>query len=212
MCGRYNIGDAEQIMELRQILEEINKRYIYTVPDVKNLSNREIFPNSLAPVLIGPEPADARLMRWGFESPYGKKLIINARQETADTKKTFKESLQQRRCAIVAGGFYEWKSGPLKGRKEKYIFTRENGELLYMAGIYTPVHNDPVELVRSRFVIFTTKAQGVISEIHDRMPVLLDKDEMREYVTNPNAYKALFTKEMPTLAMKPVGNYQLSFI
>ena len=107
MCGRYQFT-AEQWGEIRQIVQEIQRRYGNDA-----WQPGEIRPTAMAPVLLagGPE-----LMRWGYQLP--NTLVINARAETAGEKPLFRESIAMRRCVIPSTGFYEWDR-----KKRKHLVT-----------------------------------------------------------------------------------------
>ena len=124
----------------------------------------EIFPGSIAPVI--DKNNEARFMLWGFPSPIaGKPPLINARSESAAEKRTFRDSMESRRCLIPASGYYEWKAVGKK-QKEKYEFTLPDGTSMYMAGIYTE---------DDKFAILTRAASPSVIDVHDRMPVILPK-------------------------------------
>jgi len=124
----------------------------------------EIFPGSIAPII--DKNNEARFMLWGFPSPIaGKPPLINARSETAAEKRTFRDSMESRRCLVPASGYYEWKAIGKK-QKEKYEFTLPDGTSMYMAGIYTE---------DDEFAILTRAASPSVIDVHDRMPVILPK-------------------------------------
>ena len=110
-------------------------------------------------------------MTWGFTNPVKKGLIINARAETAREKVTFADSVAKRRCVIPASGFYEW--DPYKAR---YRFTSPEGGLLLLAGFYRREQGVP------RFTILTTEANDSMIKVHDRMPVMISREEIRPWI------------------------------
>ena len=110
-------------------------------------------------------------MFWGFPGYYKKGLLINARGETILERKTFRDSVLHRRCIIPAGHFYEWDSD-----KNKAAFLRKDGTVLYMAGCYRRFENEDC------FVIITTQANDSVSRVHDRMPLILEKDELKAWL------------------------------
>ena len=101
----------------------------------------------------------------------GKGLLINARAESARERITFRDSVRHRRCIILAAHFYEWNKA-----KEKAIFCREDPPVLYMAGIWKHFENG------DRFVILTTQANASVMPVHDRMPLILEKYELENWV------------------------------
>ena len=121
----------------------------------------------------GAEPAALQTVRmgWGFENPYRKGLVINARGESAGEKTLFKESLAKRRCIIPATGFYEWDSW-----KARFRFTEPDGSLVLLAGLWRPEADGP------RYTILTTEANRSMTPVHDRMPVRVGYSEVLPWI------------------------------
>ena len=90
----------------------------------------------------------------------------------------FSKAVEKRRCVIPSSGFYEWST-----IKEKYKFFRKDEETLYMAGIYDT--NDDGE----RFAVLTTEANSSVSDIHGRMPLILEKNQVRKWLNETDEYK-----------------------
>ena len=95
--------------------------------------------------------------KWGYMGRHG--LLINSRSETA--------SVQGKRPVIVpADGFYEWKD------KHPVWFRPREGKLLYMAGLER----------EGAFVILTTAANAFMQDVHDRMPALLPREAIGDWL------------------------------
>jgi len=182
VCGRYVIQEDWDIDEVKKILRDINEKYNSTGVSAKT---GEIFPTNNAPILSVQNGRPAlSLMSWGFPKWDSKGVIINAKSETAAEKRMFAKPLAHRRCVIPSTGFYEWTR--LDGKaKDKYRFNNANSPMLYMAGMYTEYSsNAPAEQMSERFVILTRAANESVSDIHDRMPVILYKDELVRWLTD----------------------------
>lgn len=111
---------------------------------------------------------------WGLKLfKEGARPLINARGETAATLPTFRQAFRNSRCLIPASGYYEWLSQGQK--KEAYFIEPKEGDLLVFAGLLSeqPNKNWPNPL---RAVIMTTSANEDLCFLHDRMPVILQKD------------------------------------
>jgi len=90
----------------------------------------------------------------------------------------------QRRCVIPSTGFYEWAKTDAK-TKCKYQFNAPDSPMLYMAGIYTDNPSRAKdEIIAERFVVLTRVANASVRDIHDRMPVILRKDELVRWLTD----------------------------
>ena len=180
MCGRYNFT-VEQSDEVLEILEQLNAKI-----HGKQARTGEVFPTNLAPILIEEKrEASPVLSVWGFPKFDQKGVIINARSETAFEKKTFRDSLVNRRCIIPSTGFYEWNS-----EKQKFLFRLEGTNALYMAGLYTYYQNE------MRYVILTTQANESMKEIHTRMPLVISKNDINSWIVD-NSATSDFLKMVP---------------
>lgn len=164
MCGRYYI-DEDTIREMEKLVRQIDKKLLKD-------HSRDVFPSQSAPAVTGKDgELCGEELAWGFPGFEKSRVIINARQETALEKRTFRDSLLLRRCVIPAKGFYEWNK-----KKEKYTFTRPDGRILFLAGIYDQYGEE------ERFVILTTEANDSMSRIHHRMPLILEERQIRDWI------------------------------
>ncbi len=176
MCGRYQVSTEEEIIEIREIINEVNERY-KDKSDLSTMKTGEIFPTETAPVLIpGSSQPQTALMKWGFSRWDSKGVIINARSETALEKKSFSAALMNRRCIVPTTGFYEWKKRD--GGKDKFLFRLAETKMLYLAGLY---EKSPLG---DKYVIMTTAANPSISLYHDRMPLILTPDVLSRWLTD----------------------------
>jgi putative SOS response-associated peptidase YedK len=113
-------------------------------------------------------------MRWGLVPHWAedtRSIQINARAETVSTKRMFRDSFARRRCLIPADGFYEWESAE-QGRAPHWVY-RADGHPMVFAGIWASRHDHETDTWSRTCAIITTPAEGVMADIHDRMPVAL---------------------------------------
>ncbi|MEY8285236.1 SOS response-associated peptidase [Lachnospiraceae bacterium 50-23] len=164
MCGRYYVDD-ETAREIEKVVREVDAK-------LRKEKMGDIYPSQAAAVLTGkPSGLKAEEMNWGFLQYQKKGLLINARAESVLDRKMFRDSVLHRRCIIPAKQFYEWDS-----EKNKVTFFRKDEPILYMAGFYNRFQNE------DRFIIITTRANASVREIHDRMPLVLEKSELEDWV------------------------------
>lgn len=196
MCGRYYIDQEEDLAEMRQILEEVNRKF-YKSDQPAAIKTGEIAPTHAVPVLR-PEQAgpDSRiivdLMRWGFPQPQGKGVIINARSETAADKPTFRPAMRTGRILVPANAFFEWQHLPNGGKGRKIKLTLADEPIFYMAGLARDFPEpDGTEPALRRFVILTTVANPSVAAIHDRMPLILPRQYLRRWLLDDQAAVAL---------------------
>ena len=112
--------------------------------------------------------------------------MINARSDKVATSGAYRTPLRQHRCLIVVDGFFEWRVPDPEKPKSKvpYYFRRSDGDVLCFAGLYetwwdkrrSPESPDPETLLRTCTII-TTNAGPDMEEVHDRMPVILERSE-----------------------------------
>lgn len=121
----------------------------------------------------------AGLLRWGLIPSWSKDekigyKMINARAETIDEKPSFKNAFMKRRCLIIADGFYEWKRQD--DTKQPMRITLRDQQLFALAGLWEKWQTPDGNSIYSCTVI-TTKPNGLMADIHDRMPVILRKQD-----------------------------------
>ena len=93
----------------------------------------------------------------------------------------FRDSVLSRRCVIPASHFYEWNSA-----KEKFTFYKENTPMLYLAGFYRQYEDG------GHFVILTTAANESMRGVHERMPLVVEKEGLEDWLGNgDNPWKEL---------------------
>lgn len=180
MCGRYVLYSDKEQAEIKEIIEEVNKKHHFVV------KKGDIYPSNLAPI-YAPTPdqngKSLEVMKWGYEVSFRKGLLINARSETILEKKTFKKDFLERRCIVPASGFYEWDK-----EKNKYIFQAQDDEALYIAGVFRQHEN------ASEYVILTKEPVEPVAAIHDRMPVIVPHSKAEEWLYDDNAAMGIVTQ------------------
>jgi putative SOS response-associated peptidase YedK len=121
-------------------------------------------------------------MRWGLVPWWWSKSLkelraatFNARAETVETKPFFRDAFKRSRCLIPASGYYEWKSEA--GGKQPYYFTRADGEPMTFAGIWDSWKDPATGDKLKSCTIIVTEPNKIAAQIHDRMPVILERDD-----------------------------------
>ena len=148
---RYNVAPSQEVMVIRQ---QAN-----TQPET------EMLKWGLVPF-------------WAKDSEIGSRMI-NARAETVAEKPAFRQAFKQRRCVILADGFYEWHTE--EGRKTPYFISFKVDHPFGMAGLWENWHaNDQPPL--ETCTIITTAASRSISRLHERMPVILDAPTTMDWI------------------------------
>lgn len=191
MCGRYYIADEEEIIEMREILEKINKRYADS-SECTSMKTGEIFPTNVAPILVADQQITrASLMTWGFPRWQGSGVVINARAETVAEKQMFRTSIASRRCIVPSNGFYEWDHQDGK-TKDKYLLRPRATPMLYMAGLFREFESDS-GICYTAFVIITTDANITVSQIHNRMPLVIEPGQKDQWLHDEQFARTILT-------------------
>lgn len=138
--------------------------------------NYNICPTDDLPVVVNDEGRRLVAMRWGFVPQWYKTLndgplLINARANTLAEKPAFREACRTRRCLIPATGFYEWAKGADDARLPWY-FERADKTPVVFAGIWQSWDRGDAALMSCAIV--TTEANGPVSSVHHRMPVIVE--------------------------------------
>jgi putative SOS response-associated peptidase YedK len=178
MCGRFYLTATPA---------EIKKQF--KVKEVLEFMPRYNIAPTQPSVIIVSEGKGRGLhkARWGLVPPWSRDLslgagMINAPCETLEQKSAFGRPFRSQRCLVPANGFYEWQRQGAK--KQPYKIALRNGALIAFAGIWerwTPEIGEPVET----FTIVTTNASKLMSEVHDRMPVIIAPEDYHRWLTAP---------------------------
>ncbi|MBX3613625.1 MAG: SOS response-associated peptidase [Burkholderiaceae bacterium] len=174
MCGRYVLyGPGEALIEG------------FSLVDLPPFSARYNIAPASTVLVVRDEPGRGRVaesMRWGLVPHWARDAsigarLVNARGETVAEKPAFRQALRRSRCLIPANGFYEWRAPAAgsRGRKQPFYIHARDGGLIAMAGLFERWQGPEGPLATC--CIVTTAANPLMSAIHDRMPVLLDRPD-----------------------------------
>lgn len=171
MCARYTLtAPASQVAEMfdLDLLADIVPRY--------NIAPTQ---NVLAVRLDEHQQREYAWFRWGLVPSWADDLkigqrLINARSETAGEKPAFRDAIRKRRCLIAADGFYEWKGEKI--HKQPFFIHRPKREPFAFAGIWERWHDPDGKLIETCSIL-TTESNATIRPLHDRMPVILFKEQ-----------------------------------
>lgn len=173
MCGRLTKTKTVQKLDLQEVVDpdyvfaDLAPRY--NVSPTQPVGTLRIGANGQRELVD---------LTWGFIPRWLKELDrairpINAMSETVAEKPYFRSSFRDRRCAIMADGFYEWKT-TADGKQPFYIRLKDHS-LFWIAGLWDRwEHNPSLETC----VLLTTTPNAICEAIHTRMPVILAKDSL----------------------------------
>jgi putative SOS response-associated peptidase YedK len=179
MCGRYTLISAPQII-----------RALFRYDEQPNFPPRyNVAPTQpIAIVRLRDGRREFALVRWGLlpswvKDPKAFSLLINARGESASEKPAFRNAMKRRRCLIPADGFYEWKA--MGARKQPYFIHAKSGLPLAFAGLWETWIGPNGEEFDSAAIV-TTDANRALSELHNRMPVIVPPEAFDTWLGQPH--------------------------
>jgi putative SOS response-associated peptidase YedK len=130
-------------------------------------------------VRAGGDGREMTLLKWGLVPSWAKDAamgarLINARGETVAEKPSFREAFKRRRCIVPADGFYEWRRQG--SEKQPFFFRMRDDSPFGFAGLWERWEGDGGRVVNS-CAILTTEANDVVRPVHERMPVILHRED-----------------------------------
>ena len=199
-------------------------------PDFNVAPTKQVYAVVQRPVAAddkqGPSERQLRAVRWGLVPFWAKdpgigNKMINARMETVHEKPAFRRPFASRRCLLPADGYFEWyateqRSKAGKPLKQPFFIHPADGRVLAMAGLYeiwrdpTRDEDDPARFLWTCTVI-TTSAEDSVGHIHDRMPLMVERDRWDAWLDptaadDPDTLKGLLVPAAPgRLEAYPVG-------
>ena len=135
------------------------------------------------------------VFRWGLVPSWAKDVsignrLINARAETLAEKPSFASSFARRRLLVPMAGFYEWQAPAApRGPKRPVFVHRHDGAPIAVAGLWS-AWRDPSVVDGAAWLhtctLVTTTANRLMAPVHDRMPVVLEREHWDEWLDPSN--------------------------
>ena len=169
--------------QLRQILDKAyrsplaNRMLVVLGQPLKK--DGDIKSQDIAPVIATSNKSKLTYfpMIWGYSMPEDPKTrrsepLLQARIETVASSTAWKENYERRRCVVPASYFF---IGSSAGR-DTYLVQPVGSHTTLFAGIYRMENDFP------RFILLTRPSPTEIKDVCDRMPVILPKDAVKEWI------------------------------
>ena len=209
MCGRFTI--TVDLEDLREYLVDH-----YDITELKSefeLPRYNIAPTQDVITIINDGSKNrVGLLKWGLIPPFAKDekigaSMINAKSETLMEKPSFRSSFQTKSCVILADSFYEWKRE--ENKKTPMRIGLNTNQIFPMAGLWSTFTKPDGSKIHSTTII-TTHANELMSQIHDRMPVILDNDSVATWL-NPRIQDLnMLSKMLKPYDSKAMYSYKVS--
>ena len=182
MCGRFTLTSTKRDLTDNLGIESLHFDFNWQ-------PNYNVAPTQEIPVLIYQNRRVIRGMFWGLIPYWSNNMkignrMINAREETLTEKPAYASLVRSQRCIVIANGYYEWMQ-TRHGKKPYYIHDSKNDILLF-AGLWDRWKNVKKQY-RMTCTIITTEASEQLKHIHSRMPLILEKERINEWINCNNS-------------------------
>jgi putative SOS response-associated peptidase YedK len=200
MCGRFTLTISLSVVVKLFNIQKVAHEYG---------PSTNISPGQQIPAVINDDQNRLVSFQWGLIPSWAKdpsigRKMINARAETVAEKPSFKDAFKKRRCLIIADGFYEWQKQE-QGRQPFHI-SLKSGEPFGFAGLYETwmsAENIPIQTC----TIITTEPNDLIKSIHDRMPVIVAKNNEALWIDPENQDRQVL---LPILRPYPAEDMKMT--
>ena len=192
MCFNISIVSSVDAIE-KQFNAEFHIDFSF-----KSKKHISAFTNPKIPVITSDEPHVIQPFYWGLIPHWVKdgekadsirRMTYNAKSETVQEKPSFRDSIKNKKCLIIADGFYEWQSTS-SGKICHYIKPTEE-TIFAFAGIWSEwVNQSSGELVHSTSIL-TQPAITMMAKIHNiknRQPVILQGNHQNDWLKSNQDY------------------------
>jgi len=179
MCGRIDAHDPVGVNNLVSILDVV-------IPKDRFPPRYNVAPGTTLAAVCHKVVFEVAGMQWGIVPHWAKRgqferPLINARAETIHDKPSFKKLVARTRVIVPVNGFYEWRRA--EGKKATYYFKSGNQDALALAGIYQIDRDGGMQCC-----LITTEANEVMRPVHDRMPALIPRDAMQDWLRSEDKH------------------------
>jgi len=211
MCCRYWM---EESPELRPFVERMNQS-----PLADKMRDRlarpltaagEVRPTDIVPVVAPDRHFSPAVypMLWGFANPRSGQPLVNCRVETASEKTLWQEAWRKHRCVIPISWYYEWEHlpDPQTGKVktgQKYMIHPKGCTVSCLAGLYRIEEKNGLHY--PVFTVLTREASDQVRFIHDRMPVILDRDMVRNWLNPENKPEDMVKQALSEMVFEKAG-------
>jgi putative SOS response-associated peptidase YedK len=198
MCGRFTLTNKDFRQLAADLGAEFEDDYVAQYRPRYNIAPTD-------PHWIVREKQETRQLlpaAWGLVNSWSHDAKtaarqINARSETVTTSRAFREPFEKRRCAVPADGFFEW-VGAKESRRPIWFHAPSGGVLLF-AGLYESWRKPGEVEWRRTFTILTTSANETVAPVHDRMPVILPRERVDDWLHVPSVNATTYAEGLRAL-------------
>jgi putative SOS response-associated peptidase YedK len=151
------------------------------------------------------------LIKWGLipngcQDPKGGRKPINAKAESVSRLPMFREAYAFRRCIVPVDGFFEWRAIKGARAKQPYAIAMKDGSPFGLAGLWENWKNPNTSEWERTFAIITVPSNGLVGQIHDRMPAILEPESYDRWLGfEPDPRDLLISYPSEPMTMWPIS-------
>ena len=187
MCCRYT---------RKRPTDDIYFNFNASAPDKPVEDSYNVAPGQQVMAICESETAGQNTVifpKWGLIPSWSKDPSIaehtmNAKAETLNEKPSFRTPFKKKRCVLIADGFYEWKA--TDSGKTPYYIRMKDGSFFCFAGLFDD-WTSPEGLSIRTCTLITTEPNSLMAGIHNRMPVILDIEPARVWISRDSPVESL---------------------
>ena len=175
MCGRFTLKTAPEVLRTQFALDAVPLLpFRYNIAPTQAVAAVRLAENGSRELIL---PTWGLIPSRAGDRTIGNRLL-NARADTVADKPAFRSAFRSRRCLILADSFFEWQTH--EGKKQPIYFRSTGGEPFAIAGLWErwTRGDEPLESC----VLITTEANDLVRPTHDRMPVILSRDDYEAWL------------------------------
>lgn len=210
MCTQYFMDKSP---ELRPFIEAAKQsglsRFLVEKLGRELKESGTIRPTDIVPAVASKKDGSPSVfpMAWGYTNPRSASPLVNCRSETAASKPFWRESWERHRCVLPASCYFEWEhSTAPSGKKkagQKYAIQPAGQALTFLAGIYHIEERNGVRF--PVFAVLTKEPVDSIRFIHDRMPVILSQEMIRQWISPDGQPDDVIKTALTEMYYEPTG-------
>ena len=194
MCGRFGLFDG---------IDDLAWHFDVSPQELAGYAPRWNIAPTMPILTVGRENA-VGVVRWGISTSRGSRPLFNARGETVHRLPAFRDAFQQGRCLILTSGFYEWRTHPGGGKAPVWVHRADGNPIAFAGIIGDDGSSEPAA------AIITTEPNSLMAPVHQRMPVILEPADWRQWLNddghNPDLRALMLPREWSDLALRYVSS------
>ena len=168
--------------------DEIEATYTVSSENIEIYPYYNLKPTNRATAIVNEDGYKLVRMYWGYTKGF---QSYKARSETVHEKKLFRKAFAEKRCVILANGFFEWERS---GKKRiPYYFSLMNEPLFAIAGVYNSYFDEEESKMKYKCAVLTTEPHPVVEKIFHRMPVIFNKKQVDLWLDHDKSQEELST-------------------